>query len=421
VALVSTSASAGIGVASLALGAVIAPGHVAETLRTWWLGDVMGDLVVAPALLTWMGTRRGFLVLLRRPLRWLEGTAFAVLAGWLTFGIFGPHGPAAGTLLGIYLLFPVLTWAGLRFGPRGAATTALLISAAAIWGTAAGHGPFLHETLAQSLLPLQSFMGVVAATGLILAAMVLERDVAVEARENIAAVVSHDLRVPLTAIKMSAESLLRSGTDERTRRHVDLVDRSTGRMESLIGDLLDLAMIESGNLSVNVGDIESDALLREAIELVRPLAAAKSQEIAAVETGVAIRLQGDRRRLIQVLANLIGNAVKFAPERGLIAVRAEPGEGLVRFSVRDNGPGFAPDALDHMFEPFWQARGALRGGSGGVGGASGRGVGLGLAIAKGIVQAHGGRIWALSEEGQGSTFCFTLPLQPSVGAPGLSA
>jgi signal transduction histidine kinase len=377
VTLVSTGVSAGFGLMSLFLGGAIAPGHAAETLRAWWLGDVMGDLVVAPVLLTWIGTRRGFLLLLRRPLRWIEGTAFGLAAGWLTFAIFGPLGPGSGTLLGTYLLFPILTWAGLRFGPRGAAATAFLVSAAAIWGTAAGHGPFVHQTLSESLLPLQAFMAVVAVTGLLLAATVLERDAAVEARENIAAVVSHDLRVPLTAIQVSAGGLLRTATDERTRRHVDLVERSAARMEALIGDLLDLAMIESGNLSVELNEIETDALVREAIELVRPLAAAKSQQIAAVESSAPPRLRGDRKRLLQVLANLIGNAVKFAPERGLIAVEAEAGEGQVRFSVRDNGPGFEPEALDHMFEPFWQAPGHGRAGAG-----SGRGVGLGLAIAK---------------------------------------
>jgi signal transduction histidine kinase len=107
----------------------------------------------------------------------------------------------------------------------------------------------------------------------------------------------------------------------------------------------------------------------------------------------------DRDRILQVLSNLIGNAIKFTPADGRIRVSLRPEEESVRFSVSDTGPGIEPEHLTQLFQPFWQAR---RGGSDGAG--------LGLAIAKGIVEAHGGRIWAESTAGRGTTFSFTLPL-----------
>jgi signal transduction histidine kinase len=150
-------------------------------------------------------------------------------------------------------------------------------------------------------------------------------------------------------------------------------------------------------------------LLEEVVELHQPLAQQKMLRLEGQVIGRDRGMRCDRPRILQVLSNLIGNSIKFTPQGGAITVRAELGGSEARFSVTDSGSGIAPDELSHIFERFWQARRAAR-----------TGAGLGLAIAKGIVEAHRGKIWAESVPGKGSTFFFTLPLDdPQQLAPGV--
>ena len=142
-------------------------------------------------------------------------------------------------------------------------------------------------------------------------------------------------------------------------------------------------------------------MVAEVLETLEPLAVAKSLRLLSeLAPGLAIRCDHDR--VIQLFSNLIGNAIKFTPEGGVITVRAVPEGEVVRFSVVDTGPGISADELPHVFDRYYQAQRKNR-----------DGIGLGLSIARGIVEAHGGRIWVEAEEGKGSTFSFTLPLGPS--------
>lgn len=225
---------------------------------------------------------------------------------------------------------------------------------------------------------------------------------AARSREEILAIVSHDLRNPLNAALMSAALLLELLPDgERTmeRTQLQIIKRSTERMTRLIQDLLDVARIEAGHLSVEAHPIEVNALLREAVEVHLPVADVEGIRLEARVSGRGERILADHERLVQVLSNLVGNALKFTGKGGSILVTAEALEGEVRISVADSGPGIPAESLPHLFTPFWQARKADR-----------RGAGLGLPIAAGIVEAHGGAIWAESEVGKGSTFSFTVPL-----------
>ena len=238
----------------------------------------------------------------------------------------------------------------------------------------------------------------------------LERQVvreqrAVRARDDLVAVVSHDLKNPLGLIAIQAALFLRILTpaDEasgRLRGGLERIQRAVERMNALIHDLLDLAKIEAGRFTLRRAPEEVRDMIEEAMEILRPLAEAK--RIALVhEIRGAPEVDADRERIYQVLSNLIGNAVKFTPEGGRILVHAEPRESTVVVTVTDTGPGLLADQLPHLFERYWQARRDARDGSG-----------LGLFIAKGIVEAHGGRIWADSTPGAGATFGFTLPLAP---------
>jgi signal transduction histidine kinase/DNA-binding NarL/FixJ family response regulator len=223
---------------------------------------------------------------------------------------------------------------------------------------------------------------------------------ALRSRDRVLGVVAHDLRNPLSTIAMSAELLMEPGlTPEQQVRQLHVVRRSAERMDRLIQDLLDVARIESDRLYLHLEHRSPATLAREAVELNGALATARGLSMETDIAPDAGPVKVDRDRILQVLSNLIGNAIKFTPADGRIRVSLRPDEESVRFGVSDTGPGIEPEHLTQLFQPFWQAR---RGGSDGAG--------LGLAIAKGIVEAHGGRIWAESTPGRGTTFSFTLPL-----------
>ena len=241
-----------------------------------------------------------------------------------------------------------------------------------------------------------------------LAAMAVESDRlkdeaqrATRIREDVLAVVAHDLRNPLSTILMSARLLQEPAGDDSAlaAKHGGRIVRAATRMEDLIEDLLDLAAIEAGRLAVDPQPIGAQSLATDALEMMLPIALAKSLELTARIEEPDLLLSCDRGRVLQVFSNLIGNAVKFTPSGERITLLGTvAGDSKYRFTVEDSGPGITPDQLPHIFDRYWQARNSDR-----------RGVGLGLSIAAGIVAAHGGEIWVESELARGSAFQFTLP------------
>ncbi len=226
---------------------------------------------------------------------------------------------------------------------------------------------------------------------------------ATAARDATLAVVAHDLRSPVQTILMGA-SIVMSTADDPTRRaerHRSLtsIHRSAERMARLIRDLVDVSSIEAGRFSVTTTPQSLGALVEESIEALRDGAEARAVRLTSeLPVGDGFEVEADRDRMEQVLGNLIGNAIKFTPRNGAIVVRAERRDGEVWLSVTDNGPGITPAQLPHVFDRYWQAPETARFGHG-----------LGLTIAKGIVEAHRGRIWVDSELGAGTTFYVALP------------
>ena len=216
---------------------------------------------------------------------------------------------------------------------------------------------------------------------------------AAQLRDQVLGVVAHDLRNPLSAIQLMAGAL----------KHLDPeaaeTIRSAGtRMDRLIQDLLDVALMESSQLTIERARVSTRELIVGAVEMQRPLASSSSLELRAdVDSDVA-DVWGDRDRLLQVFQNLIGNAIKFTDAGGRITVRAASTDHEVVFQLADTGCGISPEDLPRVFDRFWQA---TRAGY--------QGAGLGLPITKGIVETHGGRIWVESSEGRGTTFSFTIP------------
>ena len=221
-------------------------------------------------------------------------------------------------------------------------------------------------------------------------------------RDDFMGMVAHDLRTLLGGIALGAEVQLKSAVpnDEGGRRILDAasrIQRLVARMNRLIGDLVDVVSIEAGRLAMAPQDQDAKALIREVLEAFQPIAAAKNISLNTTEIG-SLQVKLDHERIFQVLANLLSNAIKFTHQNGTVSVVVASMGGDVRFSVTDTGVGIAGDHLESIFERFWQGDQGDR-----------RGLGLGLFISKCIVEAHGGRIWADSEIGKGSTFSFTLP------------
>lgn len=227
-----------------------------------------------------------------------------------------------------------------------------------------------------------------------------------QAREEVVGVVAHDLRNPLGTIKLAAGSLARADASAATAAQLERIERAVETMNRLIGDLLDLSRLEASSLPMDRRPVEAESLLADACEMVRTLAEDRGIGLGREVSGPLPPVHADRDRLLQVLANLLGNALKFTPAGGTITVAAHREGADVHFEVTDTGPGIALSDVPHVFDRFWRAD------------ASRPGVGLGLAIAQRIVQAHEGRIGVHSRPGAGSTFYFTLPAVEQSGRPG---
>jgi signal transduction histidine kinase/CheY-like chemotaxis protein len=226
---------------------------------------------------------------------------------------------------------------------------------------------------------------------------------AVQTREDLLGIVSHDLRNPLNVTLMKCAMILRYAPENqenaRLRRDIDMIDRSTRRMDRLLRDLQDFSSIQTGHLAIERRPESVVELLSETAESARVLAGKRpiSIEIAGISTALSVVC--DRERVLQVCTNLVANALKYTPETGSVAFEVRHlGKDLV-FSVRDTGIGIDAKELPHVFQKYWRASSGTRGG-----------VGLGLFISRALVAEHGGRLWATSEKGAGSTFSFSLPV-----------
>jgi PAS domain S-box-containing protein len=232
---------------------------------------------------------------------------------------------------------------------------------------------------------------------------ITETTEALRARDEVVNIVSHDLRNPLGAIRLSAQRLLRVAQTKPDTQEllptIQNITRSAERMERLLADLLDAARIEAGRFSIAPAPFVLESTVIEAIELLRPLADAK-QIVIDVEgvARISASILADRDRLLQVLSNLLGNAIKFTPDGGVVTLRAAERGDEIHISVSDTGPGVPPSVQPKIWDRFFTTQGERR-----------LGTGLGLAIVKGIVEEHGGRVWLESTPGLGSTFHVALP------------
>ena len=275
-----------------------------------------------------------------------------------------------------------------------------------ILAAAAEAKPFTQEDA--SLLAELSRHGSLAIDN---ARLYFESQQAVQAREEVLAIVSHDLRSPLNAVMLAASLLQTSERiDPDDREQLEIIDISAKRMQRLIEDLLDVTRLEGGKrLPIERAPVDVKALLEETYEMFKPQAAT-SEITLQFHVDDVPPVYADEHRIMQVLSNLIGNAMKFTPRGGMITFKAESRDSSVMITVADNGPGIPNENLGDIFNPYWQAKRTAR-----------LGAGLGLPIAKGIVESHGGRIWVQSEPGKGTKFSFTLPVVVDAATPATTA
>ncbi|HEX2523987.1 MAG TPA: MASE1 domain-containing protein [Terriglobia bacterium] len=432
-ALFSTTVSATIGVTSLSLGGYADWQRYAVIWITWWLGDVVGALIVTPAIVLWAS---------EHTLNWSRSQLVEIgvslpllcLVTWIVFqssqAMTGPNYPLA------FLTLSILIWVAVRLGPRETVTAILLCAGIAIWGTLQGSGPFARGNPHESLLLLQAFIAVIAVTALLLAVGVAERRRAEQELDELnrslerriqdrtstlqatveqlqefnqlknafVGIVSHELRTPLTSIKSLTENLqgeLAGPLNEKQKHYASRIQFNADRLTRMLNELLNLSKIESGKLELCPTILSLQELLADLVEVFQPVAQRKSimMDIGSMERLPKVRV--DRDKLYEVLANLLENAIKFTPSGGRVHIGAQIlDDRHIKMSISDTGCGIPEEHLPKIFDKFYR----VQAGTGQVAGS-----GLGLAIAKGLIELHGGTIGVESAPGKGSQFYFTLP------------
>jgi len=223
-------------------------------------------------------------------------------------------------------------------------------------------------------------------------------------KSEFVSIVSHELKTPLTAMKISAqvlESLPENDIKSRSRKELlKIIIRNIDRQTNLINDLLEISRIESGRMKLKMEKLSLPEIIKNSVDHIKPSASKKNISINIELPEKLPKIIGDRDKLIQVLVNLLNNAIKFTPKDGNITVKTSAKDKQVEVKVKDTGIGIAQQDLDKVFDKFYQVDSGLTRKVGGTG--------LGLAICKGIIESHGGSIMAESEFGKGSTFIFTV-------------
>ncbi len=420
-ALLSTCVSATIGVTSLCLGGFESWGRFGTIWLTWWLGDMVSNLMFAPLLIVWLaraaphpGRREvleGIVVLLL-----ILVVGIVVFSGQTAVG--RDHWPIE------FLLLPPLIWSAFRFGPRGAISASFVMSSIAVWGTLGGWGPFVRDDPNESLLSLQAFMGTASITALVLGLVIAERRRArlvlaehrdqleklVESRtaklsdmvaelEGFSYSITHDMRGPLRAMQNFAtllEEQLEPNVPASGREYLRRIRDAAKRLDLLIQDSLDYSRVVREDLPLQ--EVDLGTVVRGLLESYPNLHSSEADIDVHLD---GIRVVGNQSGLVQCFSNLLGNAVKFvAPGvRPRVRVFAERKNDKIKVWVADNGIGIPAVATDKLFGMFQRMHRQ----------SEYPGTGIGLAIVRKAVERMNGSVGFESQEGNGSCFWVELP------------
>ena len=414
VAIVSAVISPTVGLTSLALAGFAPWANYGAIWLTWWLGDVTGDLVVAPLLLLWYVA----------PTRCWDRAAIAevILLCLLLFVlgqmVFGGWLPISAKNYPIALIYgPVVIWTAFRFTQRETATALFILSALAVWGTLHRFGPFVMETGNQSLLMLQSSTAILIVTAMALAAGMAERrraeaaveqqkmvvEGAIRTKDNFLAMLSHELRTPLTPVVAALEALKDDPSQSReVKATLAMMWRNIDLERQLIDDLLDLTRITSDKLQLQFESVDTHQAISNVVEICGPETNAKKIRLDLDLKARNHHVAADAAKFQQIIWNLLKNAIKFTGENGSITVStANHLPGILTIGVTDTGIGIEPEIMERIFNPFEQGERSFQRRFGGLG--------LGLTISKSLARAHGASLIAKSEgRDRGATFLLTI-------------
>jgi signal transduction histidine kinase len=424
--------SALIGVATLSYAGQISPESFFFAWRQWWLGDWMGVLVAGPLLIS--TSWKNWDALLERG---REVVIFClVLAG--ASGSICSLSPSPAILPLIFIPFILTIWAALRLGVMGTSLAVLFVAVVAAAGSAAELGPFLYSSSSESVFLLWAYLITATVFNLMITGIEIGRSSArrelLESKlrlqntnEELAASVaqaetlaikanaashakgvflsnmSHEIRTPLNGMIGMTDLLLQSPLNEEQRQYAKVASSCSESLLRLIDDILDFSKMEAGKLSLAHCDFNLREVVDRTFDVLAPTFTGGIDLSCEIQPGTPTDLHGDPGRLGQVLLNLVHNAMKFT-QRGTVrlTVGVEKNEGdsvMLRFEIRDSGPGISPDWLAQLFQPFVQVDSSTTRKFGGTG--------LGLAISKQLTELMGGTIGASSTEGKGSLFWFT--------------
>lgn len=428
-ALFSTLVSATIGTLSLLGGGTIALSAYPKTWIAWWIGDMLGDLLIAALLLAWAQNHK-----LQLSLKQLV-EVFLLVGLFLTIGVVILEDMFANNsnLHSLpYLLFPFLVWAALRFRVRLVVTLNVLLAALTVYAAIYNRGPFAGNTLSERLFSSQLFIGVTALTFLGFSAAMSERKRAQaemsklnhelekaltrrtaelrkekeieKLKDEFVAIASHELKTPITSIKAFARILdkkLAHSKDKRDAQLAARIDTQADKLTRFVEELLDVSRIESGNLVFHKTKFDLNWLLEKTITDFQYT----TQEHRIIHEAASLPLvTGDRNRLEQVVLNLLTNAVKYSPKANKVVVSSRVTRKELVVSVQDFGPGIPRKDRIKIFTRFYRTADSNRRKQ------AVSGIGLGLYIASEIIRQHGGKMWVASTSDRGSTFSFSLPL-----------
>ena len=404
VALFCPLLSASGGVASLWVGGIVSDlPEAATTWLAWWAGDAVSLLVIAPLLLVW-SSRSEFKFSSKQAIELTIVIAALILLAQAIFGHLSIS--ITGTQPRSYLVFPLLIWTALRLSQRISTLAVFILAFVATFNTANGFGPFSSGSPSDNLLNLQAYMAVVSGTAMILSAAISEQKLQVRKKDEFISVASHELKTPLTSIKTFTQTLqlvFEKKGDKQSFAHMARVNRQVERLNRLVFKLLDLSRIQEGRITLQKEIFSIGSLVREIVEEVEETTHHK----IVIRGSTRTRVVADRDRIGRVLTNLISNAAIYSPDANKIIVTITKKTPDLVLSVQDFGIGVRKQDQEHIFDRYYQVKSNKA--------ESSVSLGLGLYIAKEIIERHEGKIWVRSNpKGMGgSTFCFSLPLSSS--------
>lgn len=405
--LLSPALSATIGTISLTIAREASWQAFGELWRTWWLGDVIGIIVVAPAVASWFepqGMRP-----MARPLESLMIMALVALASLLVFG--GFISPSFHNLPIAHIIVPFLILGAFRCSHRCLTHSLVLTASIAVLGSLRGYGSFVRENPSLTVMLLQIFIGVTASSMLLLGAALTETREAAEKnaalekaqelnklKDHFLSTISHEMKTPLSMIRGYAELLEDQYPDQPL---IAGILEGGQRLNQHLSNILDYNSLLSGSLPIYKTELSIAEVFEQVAHIEASAIEAAGQSLSLeIPTDQPI-VCADSRRLTQVLQELVENARKFTPAGGQVGLRAAQADGEVEIAVWDTGKGIPQPQLESIWNAFTQLEigDAVRVG----------GLGLGLAIVKQLVELHGGRVEVRSEVGKGSCFSIFLP------------